>query len=64
MAGDKSRDIHPCFHNGPLLVCKRQKNLFLKKKLVFCGHPTFNKIFKGQIVPGVHKTVKLEIMEK
>ena len=25
MAGDKSRDIHPCFHNGPLWVCKREK---------------------------------------
>ena len=24
MAGDKSRDIYPCFHNGPLWVCKKE----------------------------------------
>ena len=31
MAGDKSRDIYPCFHNGPLWVCrnKYKKSLFL-----------------------------------
>ena len=22
MAGNKSRDMHPCFHNGPLWVCR------------------------------------------
>ena len=28
MAGDKSRDIYPCFHNGPLWVCiNKYKNL-------------------------------------
>ena len=26
MAGDKSRDVHPCFHNGPLWICRREKN--------------------------------------
>ena len=25
MAGDKSRDIHPCFHNGPLWICRKEK---------------------------------------
>ena len=32
MAGDKSRDVYPCFHNGPLWVCRREQILFLLEK--------------------------------
>ena len=32
MAGDKSRDIYPCFHNGPLWVCGKEKKRKEKKR--------------------------------
>ena len=59
MAGDKSRDIHPCFHNGPLWVGRKKKHHISNRRISISYYTyTHMTVFKIRVTFGGHLCVK------